>query len=60
MQQLRRSGLLIANASRATKSPVGAAPSASMPLRRSFGFLPFAVYMFDSLMASGFPNSATA
>ncbi len=38
MRQLRRSGLFVANASHPAKSPVGAAPSASMPLLRSFVF----------------------
>src|SRR5207245_8894 len=44
MRQLRRSGLFVANGSYPAKSPVGAAASASMPLLRSFDFLPFVIY----------------
>src|SRR5260370_10873691 len=36
MRQLRRSVLFVANGSHPAKSPVGAAPSAAMPLLRSF------------------------
>src|SRR5438445_4723193 len=42
--QLRRSDLFVENGSDPGESPVGAASSASMPLLRSFGFLPFAIY----------------
>src|SRR5216683_606865 len=44
MRQLRRSDLFVANGFHPAKSPVGAAPSASMPLLRSFGFWRFAIY----------------
>ena len=50
MRQLRRSGLFVANRSRPAKSPVGATFSASKPLRRSFGFLPFALYKYSAPM----------
>ena len=46
MRQLRRSGLFVANGSHPAKSPVGATFSASMPLLRSSGFLPFALYKY--------------
>jgi hypothetical protein len=51
MRQLRRSGLFVANGSHPAKSPVGATSSASMPLLRSFGFLPFALYKYAAPMA---------
>src|SRR6266700_8065104 len=50
MRQLRRSGLFVANGSHPAKSPVGATFSASMPLLRSFGFLPFAFYKYIAPM----------
>ncbi len=50
MRQLRRSGLFVANRSHPAKSPVGATSSASMPLLRSFGFLPFALYKYAAPM----------
>src|SRR6266568_9388861 len=50
MRQLRRSGLFVANGSHPAKSPVGATFSASMPLLRSFGFLPFALYKYAAPM----------
>src|SRR6266852_5487619 len=48
--ELRRSGLFVANRSHPAKSPVGATFSASMPLLRSFGFLPFALYKYAAPM----------
>ena len=48
--ELRRSGLFVANGSHPAKSPVGAASSASMPLLRSFRFLPFALYKYGAPM----------
>src|SRR5438445_13036233 len=42
--QLRRSDLFVENGSDPGESPVGAASSASMPLLRGFGILPFAIY----------------
>jgi hypothetical protein len=53
MQLLRRSDLFVANGSHPAKSPVGAAPSLRMPLLRSFGFLPFAIYKYDAPMGLG-------
>jgi hypothetical protein len=50
MRQLRRSGLFVANGSHPAKSPVGATFSASRPLLRSFGFLPFALYKYAAPM----------
>jgi hypothetical protein len=44
---------LSANGSQPAKSPVGAASSASMPLLRSFGFLPFAIYKDAAPMGLG-------
>src|SRR5437899_6035060 len=51
--QLRRSDLFVADVSRPAKSPVGAASSASMPLLRSFDFLPFATYKYAPPMGLG-------
>src|SRR5260370_40753411 len=53
MQQLRRSGLFVASGSHPAKSPVGAASSTWMPLLRSFGFLPFAIYKDAAPMGLG-------
>src|SRR6266581_769788 len=50
MRQLRRSGLFVAKGSYPAKSPVGATFSASMPLLRSFGFLPFSLYKYAAPM----------
>src|SRR5437899_1545732 len=51
--ELRRSGLFVANGSHLAKRPVGAASSASMPLLRSFRFLPFAIYKYAAPMGPG-------
>src|SRR6266700_6514 len=51
--QLRRSDLFVANGSHPAKSPVGAASSASMPLLRSFGVLPFAIYKYAAPLGLG-------
>ena len=51
--ELRRSGLFVANGCHLAKSPVGAASSASMPLLRSFPFLPFAIYKYAAPMGLG-------
>src|SRR5438876_6045932 len=48
--ELRRSGLFVANGSHPAKNPVGATFSASMPLLRSSGFLPFALYKYAAPM----------
>ena len=47
-RQLRRSDLLVADESHPAESPVGAACSASMPLLRSFDFLPLAIYKYTA------------
>src|SRR5216684_2266825 len=52
-RQLRRSDLFVADGSHPAKSPVGAACSASMPLLRSFDFLPFAIYKYAAPMGLG-------
>ena len=51
--QLRRSDLFVADGSQPAKSPVGAACSASMPLLRSFDFLPLAIYKYAAPMGLG-------
>ena len=56
--QLRRSDLFVADGSHPAKSPVGAASSASMPLLRSFDFLPFAIYNYAAPMGLGKPTLA--
>jgi len=50
LRQLRRSGLSVANGSRTTKSPVGAACSAAIALLRSFGFWRIGIYKYVAPM----------
>ncbi len=57
--QLRRSDLFVANGSHLVESPVGAASSASMPLPRSFDFLPFAIYKDTAPLGLGKALSAS-